>query len=297
MNYALNFARGEIIGVYDAEDAPAPDQLQRVARRFAAEGPRTACLQGALNFYNAPDSWITRAFALDYAIWFRLVLPALSRLDAVVPLGGTTVFFRRAPLEEVGGWDAHNVTEDADLGVRLRRHGYRCALFDGVTLEEATARPWPWVRQRSRWLKGYALTWGVHMRAPRELLRQLGPAGTLWFQMLFLGALGGFALAPFLWLCWLEWPMGRLSFLPDWAPRGPWMLVPLSFAAAVQMACALRSAKLAGLTNLVIWAPALWPYFALGSAAFYKALVECAACPFYWDKTAHGETRRPARPD
>lgn len=296
MNYALNFARGAIVGIYDAEDAPEADQLYRVVHRFAAEGPRTACLQGALAFYNSADTWITRAFALDYAIWFRAVLPALSRLDAVVPLGGTTVFLRRDPLEEIGGWDAHNVTEDADLGVRLRRRGYRCALFDGTTMEEATSHAWPWIRQRSRWLKGYALTWAVHMRRPGRLWQEIGPGGFLWFQLLFLGALSGFALAPFLWLFWLHAPFAGFSLLPEWAPGGPWMATPLVFAATVQLVGALRATKIGRLgAGHAIWAPALWPYFVLGTVAVYKALGECVVNPFYWDKTAHGISPRANR--
>lgn len=288
MNYALHFARGTIVGIYDAEDMPDRDQLQKVAHRFAQLGPDVACLQGVLAYDNVADSWITRAFALDYAMWFRLILPALSRVGAVVPLGGTTVFFRRAALNAIGGWDAHNVTEDADLGVRLRRMGYRCELIDSVTHEEATCRIWPWIRQRSRWLKGYALTWTVHMRAPRRLWRELGPAGFGWFQLLFLGALGGFALAPLLWLCWLRiWP-ATAALMPVGAPGGLVLALPLGASALVQLALAIRAAARAGLPRLIPWIPVLWPYFALGTLAVYRALTEVVARPYWWDKTSHG---------
>lgn len=288
MNYALNFARGSIVGIYDAEDLPDRDQLTKVAHRFAASGPDVACLQGILAYDNVTDSWITRAFALDYAMWFRLILPALSRLNAVVPLGGTTVFFRREALDRIGGWDAHNVTEDADLGVRLRRMGYRCALIDSVTHEEATSAIWPWIRQRSRWLKGYALTWAVHMRSPRQLWRDLGPAGFAWFQLLFMGAISGFALAPLLWLCWLRvWPP-TAALLPEGAPTGLGTGLPLAVSALVQVCLALRAADRAGLTRHVHWIPVLWPYFALGTVAVYRALTDAIIRPFWWDKTSHG---------
>jgi cellulose synthase/poly-beta-1,6-N-acetylglucosamine synthase-like glycosyltransferase len=92
----------------------------------------------------------------------------------VLPLGGTTLFFRRHILEELGGWDAHNVTEDADLGVRLARKGYKTELVSTVTYEEANCKAWPWVKQRSRWLKGFLITYFVHMRRPRRLLSDLG---------------------------------------------------------------------------------------------------------------------------
>jgi glycosyltransferase XagB len=195
LNYALDFCRGSIVGVYDAEDAPAPDQLRRVVRRFRERPPEVACLQGVLDFYNARTNWLSRCFAIDYATWFRIVLPGIARLGFVIPLGGTTLFFRRAALERLGGWDAHNVTEDADLGLRLARHGYRCELIDSVTEEEANCRAIPWIRQRSRWLKGYAMTWISHMRRPRLLLRDLGPWKFIGVQILFLGTLSTYSRA------------------------------------------------------------------------------------------------------
>jgi hypothetical protein len=121
MNYALDFCRGDIIGIWDAEDAPAPDQLETVAARFADAPDDVVCLQGILDYYNPRTNWLSRCFTIEYASWFRVVLPGIARLGLVVPLGGTTLFFRRDKLEELGGWDAHNVTEEADLGVRLCR--------------------------------------------------------------------------------------------------------------------------------------------------------------------------------
>ncbi|NNL72974.1 MAG: glycosyltransferase, partial [Silicimonas sp.] len=127
LNFALDFAHGEIVGIYDAEDAPAADQLLRVVDTFRHAGPEVACVQGVLDFYNARQNWLTRCFTIDYATWFRLVLPGLVRLGFAIPLGGTTLFFRRDVLGLIGCWDAHNVTEDADLGLRLARRGYKVA--------------------------------------------------------------------------------------------------------------------------------------------------------------------------
>ena len=158
LNYALDFCHGSIIGVYDAEDAPDPDQIHKVVRRFQQCDPKVACLQGVLDFYNLRENWLSRCFTIEYATWFRVILPGLQRLKFAIPLGGTSLFFRRDILEELGGWDAHNVTEDADLGIRLARHGYRTELLATVTQEEANCHLWPWIRQRSRWLKGYAMT-------------------------------------------------------------------------------------------------------------------------------------------
>ncbi len=203
MNYALDFVQGDIIGIYDAEDAPARDQLTRVAEAFHRAPQNVACLQGVLDFYNASSNLLTRCFTIDYATWFRLILPGFERLGLVLPLGGTTVFFRRTALEALGRWDAHSVTEDADLGLRLARRGYRCAFLPTVTEEEATATVSAWLRQRSRWIKGYAITWAVHMRDPLRLLGDLGPLRFLGVQILFLGTLSQFFLAPLLWSFWL----------------------------------------------------------------------------------------------
>jgi hypothetical protein len=158
MNYALNFARGGLVTIYDAEDAPEPDQIQKVVKQFANSPAETVCLQGQLDFYNSRHNWLSRCFTVEYATWFRLMLPGIAALGLVVPLGGTTLFFKRDALEELGAWDTHNVTEDADLGVRLARAGYRTDMIQVTTFEEANSAVWPWIRQRSRWLKGYALT-------------------------------------------------------------------------------------------------------------------------------------------
>jgi len=300
LNYALDFTDGSIIGVYDAEDAPAPDQLRRVAEEFANCGPRVACIQGVLDYYNDSTNWLTRCFTVEYATWFRVVLPGLERLKLVVPLGGTTLFFKRDVLENLGGWDAHNVTEDADLGVRLARAGYSTKLVDTVTQEEANGRFWPWVKQRSRWLKGYAITYAVHMRSPVRLWRDLGTWRFFGVQMLFAGTLSQFVLAPILLTFWLI-PFGVPHPFADAIPVPMfWGLVGLLFVSEVTnlliAALALEKAKK---TWLIKWAVTLQFYFPLAAVAAYKGLFELAWKPFYWDKTVHGvllPTRPPQPP-
>ena len=289
LNYALDFCRGTIVGVYDAEDAPAPDQIHRVVARFHERGPDVACLQGVLDFYNARTNWISRCFTIEYAAWFRVLLPGLARLGLVVPLGGTTLFFRRDVLNELGGWDAHNVTEDADLGVRLARRGYRTELIETVTEEEANCRLWPWIKQRSRWLKGYMITWAVHMRAPRRLASDLGAWRFLGVQLLFLGTISQFLLAPLLWSFWmlptgLPHPMLAYGAPAIWALAGLFLATELLGMAVA--AYALRRPKHRG---LLPWIPVLMIYFPLAALAAYKGLAELLTRPFFWDKTEHGK--------
>ncbi|MCR8725265.1 glycosyltransferase family 2 protein [Frigidibacter sp. ROC022] len=292
LNYALGLCRGEVIGIYDAEDAPEPDQLQRVAAGFANAPPDVVCLQGSLDYYNAHQNWLSRLFTIEYATWFRLVLPGLARLGLVVPLGGTTLFFRRAALETIGGWDAWNVTEDADLGLRLARHGWRTRLVRTVTGEEANCRVWPWVRQRSRWLKGYAMTWATHMRNPLALWRELGPRQFWGVQLLFLGTLSQYLLAPLLWSFWAL-PMGLGHPL---VPLFGWPVIlgfGLTFfiAEAVNLASALIALRMTHHRGLAIWVPAIHLYFPLGTIAAWRALAQALTRPFYWEKTTHGLAR------
>ena len=289
MNYALDFTDGDIVGVYDAEDAPAPDQLLKIVEAFGKAPPDVACLQGVLDFYNARQSWLTRCFTIDYAIWFRLVLPGLVRLGLPIPLGGTTVFFRRTALEALGRWDAHNVTEDADLGLRLTRRGFRCAFVPTVTEEEATATVAAWVRQRSRWIKGYAITWAVHMRDPLRLLGELGALRFLGVQILFLGTLSQFLLAPLLWSFWLivfGFDHPATTFLPWSAIVFLGTLFLASEVATIAMgALAVAAPKHSW---LIKWVPLMHLYFPLASIASWKGFGELIWRPFYWDKTGHG---------
>jgi glycosyltransferase XagB len=289
LNHALDHAWGSIIGIYDAEDAPEPDQIRKVVARFHVAAPDVACLQGVLDYYNPRTNWLSRCFTIEYAGWFRLILPGIARLGLVVPLGGTTLFFRRHVLEALGGWDAHNVTEDADLGVRLARHGYRTELVDTVTGEEANCRTIPWIKQRSRWIKGYLMTWAVHMRDPGLLYRQLGLRAFLGFQIMFLGTITQFLLAPLMWTLLLV-PFGfdhpLLSVLP---PAAFWaMMAAFLLSEAASLAVGIVGIRRTEHRLSFWWVLTMKLYFPLATVAAYKAVVELVTRPFYWDKTTHG---------
>jgi cellulose synthase/poly-beta-1,6-N-acetylglucosamine synthase-like glycosyltransferase len=289
LNHALVHARGKIIGIYDAEDAPEPDQIRKVVAQFRHAGPEVACLQGVLDYYNPRTNWLSRCFTIEYAGWFRLILPGIARLGLAVPLGGTTLFFRREMLEELGGWDAHNVTEDADLGIRLARHGYRTELVDTVTGEEANCRVIPWIKQRSRWIKGYMMTWVAHMRDPGLLWRQLGPRAFIGFQIMFLGTISQFLLAPLMWSLFLV-PFGfnhiLLAILP---PAALWtMLAVFLLSEAASLTVGILGLRRTDHRLSVWWVPTMKLYFPLATVAAFKAVVELAVRPFYWDKTTHG---------
>ena len=289
MNYALDFCRGDIIGVYDAEDAPEPNQLYRVTESFENADDDVACVQCRLDYYNSKTNWLSRCFTIEYAILFRVILPGLDRMGLPIPLGGTSVFFRRDKLEALGRWDAHNVTEDADLGFRLRSLGLRCICAPATTFEEANFRMVPWVRQRSRWLKGFLLTWITHMREPVNLFRTLGPQGFIVFHILLLGTFISFAAAPLVLPLWVLCAGLELQIYQSVSPLFLNALMSAFIATEILLlvlgATALKQREKSG---LLMYLPLMLIYWPLGSFAAYKALYELFAKPMYWDKTQHG---------
>lgn len=292
LNYALRFARGSYVAVYDAEDRPEPGQLRAALAAFASGPDHLACVQARLGIYNARSNWLTRQFATEYAGQFEVLLPALHELRLPIPLGGTSNHFRRAALEAAGEWDAWNVTEDADLGIRLARLGYSCRVIASHTHEEACPSVRPWLRQRTRWLKGWMQTWSVHMRAPRRLLRDLGARGFLAFNIL----IGGMVLAGLchpLFLILLPWQLATATPAGD-VPMAALALVNLwnlviGYAAAAAVGwLGLRRAGLGDLAATPVGVPVYW---VLISLAAWRALWQFARDRHGWEKTDHSAWR------
>lgn len=177
-NYGLAAAKGKYSVIYDAEDAPEPDQLKKavIAFRDHDSDGKLLCVQARLNYYNRNQNWLTRFFTVEYSTYFDLTLGGLQAFRLPLPLGGTSNHFKTAELQSLGGWDPFNVTEDCDLGIRIYEDGCRTILLDSTTWEEANSRPWNWLRQRSRWVKGFIQTHFVHYRHPMDTIRRL----TLW---------------------------------------------------------------------------------------------------------------------
>jgi cellulose synthase/poly-beta-1,6-N-acetylglucosamine synthase-like glycosyltransferase len=291
LNAALQFARGEYVAIYDAEDIPDPDQLRRALDAFNAADHRLACVQACLTIDNTDDSWLTRMFTAEYAGLFDVFLPGLAAWRLPLPLGGSSNHFRTAVLRQVGAWDPYNVTEDADLGVRLARFGYRSTVIPSTTYEEAPARFGPWLRQRTRWFKGWMQTWQVHTRAPARLLRELGWPGFATFQLI----VGGTVLAALVHALFAiqvgltiaaatpEDTMGRIIL----GVHISILLTGYAISAALGVV-GLKQRRL----SRVAWALLLMPiYWVLLSIAAWRALFQLVRAPTYWEKTAHGLAR------
>lgn len=289
-NLALEHVRGEFVVIYDAEDAPAMDQLKRAVVMFRAGPPELACLQAALNYYNRDENLLTQLFSIEYSALFTLLLPGLSRMQLPIPLGGTSNHLRTATLRAVGGWDAFNVTEDADLGVRLHYFGFTTAVLPSLTLEEATVTLGAWLKQRTRWIKGYIQTWLVFTRDPRELKRRLGRTGYYGFQF-FIGAPAlTFLLAPLFWFVFFA---SFTGLFPVRLSLSMQILCMISFAGGIisHWVFARTVLKLEGWHHLTR-AGLLYPfYWLLHSFAAARALWQLITAPHYWDKTKHGISR------
>lgn len=290
-NLALQFARGEFVTIYDAEDHPDPLQLKKAVTLFRRMPDHVVCLQARLNYYNRRENLLTALFALEYATLFDYLLPGLSRYRIPIPLGGTSNHFKTGILRELGEWDPYNVTEDADLGIRLAAKGYETRPFDSLTLEESPLTLHAWLRQRSRWIKGYMLTWLVAMRRPRQLLDRFGWQGFLGFQLFIGGASLVYLLAPFLWGVSLLWSVGYIP--PAYAPP-PWIL---TFCLLVLVTGVGVQWWLAGAVATAHRWWREWPavltypfYWILHSLACFRAIRQLLTAPFYWEKTEHGMT-------
>lgn len=291
-NAGLAQARGDFCVIYDAEDRPDPDQLRKAVAAFGTSSRAVACVQAELQYFNPATNVLTRWFAAEYACNFSLVLPGLTRLGAPVPLGGTSNHFRTDALRELGGWDEYNVTEDADLGMWIARRGLHVAVIDSVTLEEANSKVGNWVRQRSRWIKGYIQTYLVHMRHPVQLFKQLGPSGFFSFQCVVGGTPFTLLVNPLFWSLTIGYVVFGQRWVADVFPTPVFYFGIASMAIGnflslwyLMLACMKR-----GLYPSVKWVLIVPVYWVLMSLAAAKAASQLMnpKLRHHWEKTTHG---------
>jgi len=298
LDLALAEARGDLLVVFDAEDIPARDQLRLAAARFAADSDLD-CLQARLAVRNRDDSWLSRLYALEYAALFDLVNPGLCALRWPIALGGTSNHFRVSCLADVGGWDEWNVTEDADLGVRLARYGYKVGSLASDTSEEAPHEFKNWFAQRVRWQKGWMQTCIVHSRDPLRLVRDLGPLRALIATVVVMGAVLGALLWPAFALTTAWRAFGQSGAeLSRWREAEDLAVYLLAFAGVwmvmVPAIVASRQRRMGvGVGSYAL----LPPYYLLISLAAWTAIFDLIVRPHFWAKTDHGRevAGRPAQ--
>lgn len=291
-NYGLYYTSAEYLTIYDAEDIPDSDQLKKVVALFKKLPEDHVIIQCSLNYFNKDENFLTRMFTLEYSTWFDYMLPGLDKLKIPIPLGGTSNHFKYKILMELGGWDPFNVTEDADLGIRTYAKGYKVGVLDSTTFEEANKNPGNWIRQRSRWIKGYMQTWLVHMRHPVELTRTIGWKGFLGFQLFIGGTFMTFLLYPILLILFfihlIFQPEVYNQFYPEYILGIA--LVNLLLGNSLIIYITMMSVYKRKYFDLIPYALLNPVYWLFHSVAAYKGLWQLITNPFYWEKTNHGIT-------
>ncbi len=292
-NYGLFFCKGKYLTIYDAEDVPDSDQLKKVVCLFRKLPKDYIVLQGALNYFNKNENLLTRMFTLEYSYWFDYMLPGLQSLDVPIPLGGTSNHFKLDKLLELGGWDPFNVTEDADLGVRVFEKRYKVGVVNSTTFEEANNEFFNWIRQRSRWIKGYMQTTLVHMRNPVRLVQKIGWRGFFGFNFFVSLTPITFLIYPVLlsfFLIYLIFDLKNVRVLfPDWI-----LYVSIfNFVAgnALMIYINMLAVFKRRYYELILFALFNPIYWIMHSISAYKGLWQLIYNPFFWEKTNHGLTK------
>ncbi len=291
-NYGLSVANGEYIVIFDAEDKPESTQLKKAYLAFKKFPEGGICLQAKLGYYNTNQNLLTRLFSVEYALWFDLVLPGLQSIGAIIPLGGTSNHFAKKDLHALRGWDPFNVTEDCDLGIRLFFAGLKTAIIDSITYEEANSHLGNWIRQRSRWIKGYMQTYLVHTRKPILFAIRHG-WHTLIFHLVVGGKIAFMFINPFLWVATISYfalrsivgPTIESLYPPVIFYMGAFSLVfgNFLFLYYYLIGCAKRQHW--DLMKYVYLVPFYWLCI---SIAALRAVFQLVFKPHFWEKTHHG---------
>ncbi len=289
-NVGLFLASGEYLVIFDAEDRPEPDQLKKAIVAFRKGDESLACVQAALNYFNAYENFLTKMFTLEYSYWFDYMLPGLDRLQLPIPLGGTSNHFRTNILRQLGGWDPFNVTEDADLGIRAATNGYTVGIINATTYEEANNELYNWIRQRSRWVKGYMQTTLVHLRHPVRLIKKSGWRTSMGFLFLVGGTPLTFLSSLLLWFVFLFWIVFRTKLFDFLFPTGILYVSMINFLIGNGLMIYLNMLAVVKRRYYRLLPYALLNpiYWILHAIAAYKALWQLITRPSYWEKTTHG---------
>ncbi|WP_168456255.1 glycosyltransferase family 2 protein [Wolbachia endosymbiont of Ctenocephalides felis wCfeJ] len=277
-NYAMSSVEGKYVVIYDADDKPDPLQLKKALIEFNKGDSKLACVQAKLNYYNYDYSFLTKSFSLEYMNWFQYLLPGFQKMNMPIPLGGSSNHFSVEILRKVLFWDAYNVTEDADLGLRLAQMGYRTRIIDSETLEESPTNVFAWIKQRARWIKGYMQTYIVHLKNIKSLYKHTGLKGVLLLNLFVGSAAFMFFTTPFLLLSLVLTKVLNELFLCYFIVV---YIVNLIFSIIT-----IRQQKMPAYFYTV---SILFPvYSLLHSVAAFFALWEFIFYPERWNKTQHG---------
>lgn len=292
-NYGLQFAKGEYTVIFDAEDVPDVDQLKKAVLAFEKSDNTVVCMQAKLNYYNPKQNVLTCVFTAEYALWFDLVLVGLQALRLPIPLGGTSNHFKTVELKKLNGWDAFNVTEDCDIGMRLVKAGLQTAIINSTTLEEANSRLKNWLNQRTRWIKGYMQTYIIHMRDPFTLIKERGIASFLAFQIIVGGRIASLFINPIMWgitFAYFAFRSFTATFIESLFPTPILYIgvVSLVFGNFLYLYYYMIGCAKKKYYDIIAFAYLVPLYWLAASVAGCNALQQLILRPHYWSKTVHG---------
>lgn len=286
LNFGLKEAKGEFLVIYDAEDIPEKDQLKKAVLGFRKIPNEVVCLQSKLNYYNPNQNILTKWFTAEYSSWFDLYLPGIDSINAPIPLGGTSNHFRTEILKKLKGWDPFNVTEDCDLGIRIFMAGYRTKILDTTTWEEANSELKNWIKQRSRWVKGYIQTYFVHTRHPFYLIKNIGFKNFFHFNIIVGGNFFVLCFNPIAWMFLLIWLFSPVkTYFPNlyFLIVTPVLLFGNIIFVIVNVLGVIRR-KWYKLIPTALLVPIYWVLMSFGAL---KGLFQFFKKPHYWEKTQH----------
>ena len=290
LNVGLTKSNGDFLVLYDAEDIPERDQLKKAYLAFKELPEDVVCVQSKLNYYNRNQNLLTRLFTAEYCLWFDFYLPGLQKFGCFIPLGGTSNHFKLEFLKEVGGWDPYNVTEDCDLGVRLFRKGYKTAIIDSTTWEEANSKINNWIRQRSRWIKGFIQTFFVHTRNPVKLVKDFGWKNFFAFLLIVPSTPALNVLNVFFWFLTIYWFSTKSPIIRE---LFPWYnaylgLTLLIFGNFIYVYMHLFASINREFHDVAVYSLLTPFYWILMSFATLKSVWQMFFKPHFWEKTIHG---------
>jgi glycosyltransferase XagB len=290
LNVAFQEVKGEYVVIYDAEIIPEEDQLKKAHIAFL-KNPDVSVLQTKLDHYNSRQNIITKLFNVEFSFHYDYFLPGVVSLGFPVPLSGHSTHFKKNVLRDIGAWDPYNVTEDCDVGIRLARMGYKSAMINSFSFEEATTTVDSWVRQRTRWMKGFIQTSLVHLREPLRLQEELGGSvNFLAFLLLVPGTVIINIVNLLYWMLLISWFLTQSVLIQAIFPTFILYVSGVSFVVGNFIFIYLNLLGVYGrsrfdLVKYSLLSPFYWLLLAIAST---RAMIQMFVSPYKWEKTVHG---------
>ncbi|PID52281.1 MAG: hypothetical protein CR972_02285 [Candidatus Moraniibacteriota bacterium] len=289
LNIGLKNTNMDVVTIFDAEDEIHPDILNVVNTAMIQN--HADIVQSGVQLMNFNSNWYSLFNVMEYYFWFKSVLHFFAN-NGMIPLGGNTVFFKKHWLERVGGWDEKNLTEDADIGIRMSAAGARTKVIydeEHVTREETPPSVAQFIKQRTRWNQGFiqVLFKGVWTKLPKKRQRFLAVYILTW--LFFQGML--FVLLPFSVALALFFEMspllGLVVNLPFYALGFLYVILNIGLY-EFHKSYDIKYSPLLIIKTAVFY----FPFQILLGISAFRAIIRQLFGNITWEKTAHTNVNR-----